>query len=192
MNKNFLYKVNQNIKLLLILRKNLKKVIIKNNGDFFLILNKNKKFFFVILKKSLIMLYEVLIDMICIDRLLINNFKYRFNLLYNLINYKYNNRLFVEEYIINKNLLTISIVEIYKSAGWLEREIWDLFGIFFYNHNDLRRILTDYGFKGFALRKDFPLSGFYEIRYDEEKKIIIYEKVKLNQDFRIFNFINPW
>jgi NADH-quinone oxidoreductase subunit C len=81
---------------------------------------------------------------------------------------------------------------IYSSAGWFERETWDLFGIFFKNHSDLRRILTDYGFEGHPLRKDFPLSGYLEARFDESEKRVVLEKIEMTQDFRFFEFANPW
>lgn len=85
-----------------------------------------------------------------------------------------------------------SVTDVFSSAGWLEREIWDLFGIFFYGHKDLRRILTDYGFEGFPLRKDFPLTGFTEVRYDDEKRSIVYEPLEVAQEFRYFDFGSPW
>ena len=85
-----------------------------------------------------------------------------------------------------------SIENIYRSAGWFEREVWDMFGIFFSNHSDLRRILTDYGFEGHPLRKDFPLSGYVESRYDESEKRILVEPIEMPQDFRFFEFANPW
>ena len=79
-----------------------------------------------------------------------------------------------------------------RSAGWYEREVWDMYGISFNGNNDLRRILTDYGFEGYPLRKDFPLTGFVELRYDEAKKKVNYSKVKLTQDYRNFDFLSPW
>ena len=83
-------------------------------------------------------------------------------------------------------------MNIYKAANWLEREIWDMFGIFFVNHKDLRRILTDYGFEGYPLRKDFPLSGFLEVYYNELKKRVIYKPINLSQQYRLFDFNSPW
>ena len=83
-------------------------------------------------------------------------------------------------------------VGLYKSAGWYEREVWDLYGVFFSNHPDLRRILTDYGFDGHPLRRDFPLTGHTEIRYDEAEKRIVTETVELAQEFRVFDFASPW
>lgn len=85
-----------------------------------------------------------------------------------------------------------SLTFLFKSANWIEREAWDMFGIFFDNHPDLRKILTDYGFEGFPLRKDFPLSGYFEVRYDDGRKQVIYDNLELTQTLRHFNFINPW
>ena len=84
-----------------------------------------------------------------------------------------------------------SAVGLFSAAGWFEREVWDLYGVFFAEHPDLRRILTDYGFEGHPLRKDFPLTGYVELRYDEEQKRVVYEPVKLAQDFRSFDFLSP-
>lgn len=85
-----------------------------------------------------------------------------------------------------------SLWELYPTANWFEREAWDMFGIYFDNHPDLRRILTDYGFEGFPLRKDFPMTGYVELRYDQAQKRCVYEPVKLSQDFRAFDFLSPW
>ena len=85
-----------------------------------------------------------------------------------------------------------SATGLFSSAGWWERETWDLFGIFFTDHPDLRRILTDYGFEGHPLRKDFPLTGYVEVRYDDEQKRVVYEPVRLKQEFRYFDFLSPW
>jgi NADH-quinone oxidoreductase subunit C len=85
-----------------------------------------------------------------------------------------------------------SSVGVFSAAGWWEREAWDLYGIYFSNHPDLRRILTDYGFDGHPLRKDFPLTGYVELRYDEDQKRVVYEPVKLKQEFRSFDFLSPW
>ncbi len=85
-----------------------------------------------------------------------------------------------------------SVTEVFNSANWLEREAWDMYGIYFSGHPDLRRLLTDYGFEGHPLRKDFPLTGYVEVRYDEDQKRVVYEPVKLSQEFRSFDFMSPW
>jgi len=154
--------------------------------------------FLFILKKNLLFKYFLLIDLTAVDFLKINK---RFILCYNYLNIFFNYRIYLYFYVNNlfnyfnlieiKNMIS-SISNIFSNAVWLEREVWDMFGIFFFNHPDLRRILTDYGFQSFPLRKDFPLTGFYEIRYDETLKIIIYESLNLIQEYRFFNFINPW
>ena len=85
-----------------------------------------------------------------------------------------------------------SVTEIWPGADWFEREAYDMYGILFSGHPDLRRLLTDYGFEGYPLRKDFPLTGYVEVRYDDERKRVVYEPVKLNQEFRNFDFLSPW
>ena len=115
----------------------------------------------------------------------------RFEVVYNLLSVKHNHRIRVKV-ATDEDTPVSSIVSLYPVAGWFEREAWDLYGIFFADNPDLRRILTDYGFEGHPLRKDFPLTGFVELRYDAEQRRVVYEPVKLTQDFRSFDFLSPW
>ena len=115
----------------------------------------------------------------------------RFEVIYNLLSFKYNTRLTIKVSLSDGESID-SVSKVFEAANWAEREAFDMYGIKFKNHPDLRRILTDYNFEHFPLRKDFPLSGYEEVRYDEEKKAVIYEKVKLTQEFRDFDFESPW
>ena len=115
----------------------------------------------------------------------------RFDVVYNLLSMRQNQRIRVKV-MTDEATPVPSVTTVFSSAGWWERETWDLYGIFFADHPDLRRILTDYGFEGHPLRKDFPLTGYVEVRYDEEKKRVVYEPVKLTQEFRKFDFESPW
>jgi NADH-quinone oxidoreductase subunit C len=115
----------------------------------------------------------------------------RFDVVYHLLSYRHNVRIRVK---VRTDEVTPvpSIITVYPTANWFEREAYDLYGVLFTGHPDLRRILTDYGFEGHPLRKDFPLSGFVEVRYDEEQKRVVYEPIKLTQEFRNFDFLSPW
>ena len=115
----------------------------------------------------------------------------RFKVVYLLLSHENNLRIVLTIYVDEKTIIP-SITKIFPSANWMEREVFDMYGISFQDHPDLRRILTDYGFEGFPLRKDFPLTGHTEVRYSEDKKKVIYEPVKLDQEYRDFDFESPW
>ena len=132
--------------------------------------------------------FKQLIDITAVDY---PENKKRFKIVYLLLSHEFNQRILVS-YFINENEKISSLVNIFPSANWMEREIFDMYGIKFNDHPDLRRILTDYGFEGFPLRKDFPLTGHNEVRYNEEEKKVIYEPVKLEQNYRNFDYESPW
>ena len=115
----------------------------------------------------------------------------RFEVVYNLLSLKLNQRVRVK-LCCDESQPVPSITGVFSAAGWYEREAWDLYGILFDENPDLRRLLTDYGFEGHPFRKDFPLTGYVEVRYDEEQKRVVYEPVKLTQEFRNFDFLSPW
>ena len=115
----------------------------------------------------------------------------RFKMVYLLLSHEHNKRIIVD-YSIKENDIISSITSLFPSANWMEREVFDMYGLNFKNHPDLRRILTDYGFEGYPLRKDFPLTGHNEVRYSEEEKKVIYEPVKLEQNYRNFDYESPW
>jgi len=133
--------------------------------------------------------FKTLIDVFGADMLGIRS--PRFEVIYNLLSYKLNNRITVKV-AIDDNVEVPTVSKIFSSAGWFEREAFDMYGIVFKNHPDLRRILTDYDFEGHPLRKDFPLTGYKEVRYDDKQKKVIYEDVELKQEFRNFDFEMPW
>jgi NADH-quinone oxidoreductase subunit C len=115
----------------------------------------------------------------------------RFDVVYHLLSPKHNQRIRVKIETDEPTPVS-SVIEVFPNADWYEREIYDLYGLVFAGHPDLRRILTDYGFEGHPLRKDFPLTGFVEVRYDDELKRVVYEPVRLTQEFRNFDFLSPW
>ena len=132
--------------------------------------------------------FKQLIDITAVDYPENNK---RFKLVYFLLSHEFNKRIKLE-YFVNDNELVSSLTSIFPAANWMEREVFDMYGIKFKDHPDLRRILTDYGFEGHPLRKDFPLTGHNEVRYSQEEKKVVYEPVKLEQNYRNFDYESPW
>jgi NADH-quinone oxidoreductase subunit C len=149
---------------------------------------KNVPILLEILKNHTKFRFKSLVDITAIDY---PSEKNRFKVYYNLLSINMNYRIFIRTEVTEFGYIP-SVCSVFMSASWLEREVWDMFGIFFANHPDLRRILTDYGFEGFPLRKDFPLTGYVEVRYDDEQKSVVYEPVELAQEYRLFDFQSPW
>lgn len=132
--------------------------------------------------------FKILVDICGVDY---PNREQRFDVVYNLLSPKQNQRVRVKV-AADETVPVPTVTNVFSVANWFEREVWDLYGVFFEDHPDLRRIMTDYGFQGHPLRKDFPLSGYVEPRYDNELKRVVYEPVKLVQEFRRFDFMSPW
>ena len=133
-------------------------------------------------------LFEVLIDICGVDY---PERERRFDIVYHLLSPRRNQRIRVKCET-DEDRPVPSAIEVFPAANWYEREAYDMYGILFSGHPDLRRLLTDYGFQGFPLRKDFPLTGYVEVRYDDELKRVVYDKVRLTQEFRTFDFESPW
>ena len=142
----------------------------------------------IFLKKNNSTKFRQLIDITAVDYIGSEN---RFKMIYLLLSHEYNFRINIT-FFINENEFVNSLTKIFPSANWMEREVFDMYGIKFNDHPDLRRILTDYGFSGYPLRKDFPITGHTEVRYSEEKKKVVYEPVKLEQNYRNFDYTSPW
>ncbi|MGC6516748.1 MAG: NADH-quinone oxidoreductase subunit C [Candidatus Puniceispirillaceae bacterium] len=132
--------------------------------------------------------FDQLSDLTAVDY---PNRPYRFELVYQLLSITHNRRMRILV-ALPEGAVAPSVLPVFNSANWAEREIWDMFGIFFAGHPDLRRLLTDYGFEGHPLRKDFPLTGYVEVRYDDTQRRVVYEPVHLTQEYRDFDFLSPW
>ena len=142
----------------------------------------------IFLRDDPLCLFKVLVDICGAD---FTERPQRFDVVYNLLSLVHNQRIRVKVEADDQTPVP-SVTGVHNSANWFEREAWDMYGIMFAEHPDLRRLLTDYGFEGHPLRKDFPLTGFVEVRYDEERKRVVYDPVKLPQEFRTFDFLSPW
>ena len=134
------------------------------------------------------LLFKELVDLCGVDY---PSRERRFDVVYHLLSVRHNQRLRVKVET-DEATPVPSVMSVFPTADWFEREAWDMYGILFSGHPDLRRILTDYGFEGHPLRKDFPMTGYVEMRYDEEQKRVVYEPVQLRQDFRNWDFLSPW
>ena len=166
----------------------IKSTKIKHNQIYINIENENLLEVVLFLKNNNSTRFRQLIDITAVDYPENNK---RFKLVYFLLSHEFNKRIVID-FPLNENEKVFSITSIYPSAIWMEREVFDMYGIDFQDHPDLRRILTDYEFEGYPLRKDFPITGHKEVRYSEEKKKVIYEPVKLEQDYRNFDYNSPW
>jgi len=161
---------------------------IKHNQIYINIEDNNLSEVILFLKTNSATKFRQLIDITAVDY---PERDRRFKMVYLLLSHETNSRIIID-YNIKEGEIVASLTSIYPSANWMEREVFDMYGIEFKDHPDLRRILTDYGFKGHPLRKDFPLTGHNEVRYSEEEKKVIYEPVKLEQNYRNFDYESPW
>jgi len=161
---------------------------IKHNQLYVIINSEDLLDVILLLKTNKNLKFRQLIDITAVDYP--DNQK-RFKIVYLLLSHEFNQRIILS-YFISENEKISSLTKIFPAANWMEREIFDMYGIKYNNHPDLRRILTDYGFEGHPLRKDFPLTGHNEVRYSEDKKKVVYEPVKLEQNYRDFDFESPW
>tara|TARA_B100000886_G_scaffold265603_1_gene189981 strand:+ start:212 stop:802 length:591 start_codon:yes stop_codon:yes gene_type:complete len=166
----------------------IKSSFIKHNQIYIKIDEQNLSDVILFLKTNPKTKFRQLIDITAVD---FPEKEIRFKLIYLLLSHELNHRIILEMEIKDKEIVQ-SITSIYPSANWMEREVFDMYGINFKDHPDLRRILTDYGFEGHPLRKDFPLTGHNEVRYSNENKKVIYEPVKLEQNYRNFDYESPW
>ena len=161
---------------------------IKHNQIYINIANEDLTDVILFLKTNKNLKFRQLIDITAVDYL---EQEKRFKIVYLFLSHEFNLRIQVYTFI-NENEFVSSLISIFPAANWMEREVFDMYGVKFKDHPDLRRFLTDYGFEGHPLRKDFPLTGHTEVRYSEAEKKVIYEDVKLEQNYRNFDFESPW
>jgi len=159
------------------------------NSEITLVVHTNDLFnVLLFLKNNYLCQFKILS---CVSGVDFPKSQHRFSIVYDILSIRYNSRFKVK--IFTEELSNVSsIVKLYSAADWFECEVWDMYGVFFKNHPNLKRILTDYGFQGYPLRKDFPLSGFIEMKYNENDKRVISESLELSQEYRTFNFLSPW
>ena len=176
------------VKLSILLKNWIEALIIKPNSTIFIVKAQNIRNLLTFLKYFFNNNLSILMDVWGVDDPhRIFRFEINFLLLNLSIPYRIIIRTSTSEYI-----PISSVNDLYSSSNWLEREVWDMYGVYFSGHKDLRRILTDYGFSGFPLRKDFPLTGYTEVRYDDTKKQVVQEPLEVSQELRLFNFKSPW
>ena len=173
------------------IRKFISFVLLKDKSINIFVSNDNSLKVLKFFKLDCFFVCSQLLDLIIIDRLELNKSNLRFEYVYVLNSVMYNIRIFIRGFIQPFSFI-LSAISLFNSLNWLEREAWDMFGIIFVGHPDLRRILTDYGFVGFPFRKDFPLTGYIELRYDDILKSIVSEPLELSQEFRYFRLENAW
>ena len=166
----------------------IKSTKIKHKNIYISIENENLLEVIAFLKNDNETKFKQLIDITAVDY---PEKEKRFKLVYLLLSHEFNSRVLID-FFINENEIVTSLTSVFPSSNWMEREVFDMYGIKFKDHPDLRRILTDYGFVGHPLRKDFPLTGHNEVRYSEDEKKVIYEPVKLEQNYRNFDYKSPW
>ena len=166
----------------------IKSTKVKHKNIYISIENENLLEVIAFLKNNNETKFKQLIDITAVDY---PEKEKRFKIVYLLLSHEFNSRVLID-FFINENEIVTSLTSIFPSSNWMEREVFDMYGIKFKDHPDLRRILTDYGFIGHPLRKDFPLTGHNEVRYSEDKKKVIYEPVKLEQNYRNFDYKSPW
>ena len=166
----------------------IKSTNVKHKNIYISIENENLLEVIAFLKNDNETKFKQLIDITAVDY---PEKEKRFKLVYLLLSHEFNSRVLID-FFINENEIVTSLTSVFPSSNWMEREVFDMYGIKFKDHPDLRRILTDYGFKGHPLRKDFPLTGHNEVRYSDDEKKVVYEPVKLEQNYRNFDYESPW